>query len=196
MIFRKQDKKLEQINLKIQECRKCELCDLEYNIKDISKGYGKLYGWRGGNKKCRFLFLGMNPSYNRFSGHEYAFGGIEGSPGPGQKFNEILKETGIFEEMFIDNIVHCSSSSNTIKKYWAQNCFTHLIDEINVLDPKVVIAMGRQVFDILKICFEENNIKLPLKNIFHPSYVFSYHRMTPEEYKKTILGACKWTQRL
>jgi len=190
MICRKTENKLNRINLRIQACTSCELCNLAYNKKDISKGYGKLYGWRGGQKKCRYMLVGMNPSYNRFAGHEYAFGGVEGSPGPGKKFNGLLKEAGIFEEIFCDNVIHCSSSTNEIQMSWAQACFSHLVDEIDALQPEKIITMGRQVFTMLSDLFREHNIEILIKNIWHPSYVFSYGRSTPDEYKKTILRAC------
>jgi len=191
MICRKVENRLEKINSKIQACTKCELCNLDFNKKDISKGYGKLYGWRGGMKKCRFMLIGMNPSYNRFPGHEYSFGGREGSPGPGAKFNAVLKETCLFEEIFCENLIHCSSSDNSIQFSWAQACFENTVDEINVLQPIRIISMGRQVFDMLNTLFEEYSIRIPIRNIWHPSYVFSYQRSTPEEYKKMILSACK-----
>jgi len=189
MIYRKN--LLDQINTRIQSCSKCSLCSFEFNKKDVAKGYGKLYGWRGGSKKCRFFFVGMNPSYNRFAGHEYAFGGIEGSPGPGKKFNDLLKETGLFEDIFIDNLIHCSSDSNQINFESAQCCFEHLKSEIDVLEPEKVVTMGRQVFNFLAKLFGDNNIKIAMENIWHPSYVFSYQRATPEEYKTMILKVCK-----
>lgn len=166
MLCPKLDKALSEINSRIQACTSCELCDLEFNKKDVTKGFGKLYGWRGGMKKCRFLFLGMNPSHRRFEGHEYAFGGRDGSPGPGKKFNDLLKESGLFEEIFCDNIIHCSSTTNEIKNHWAQACFPHLFDEINALKPEKIIVMGRQVFEMLLKLFEENNIQIPTKLIW------------------------------
>lgn len=189
MICRKTEGKLKEINEKIQICTNCELHKLECNVKDISKGYGKLYGWKAG-QKCRFMFLGMNPSYVRFPQHEYAFGGIKGTPGPGEKFNSILKETGVFDNIFCDNIVHCSSLTNEIKLSWAQSCFTHLFEEIKILQPKKIIVMGKQVNNILNSIFIENNIKIPISNIWHPSYVFSYRRATVNEYKEMIIRVC------
>jgi very-short-patch-repair endonuclease/uracil-DNA glycosylase len=133
MICQKLEAQLDKINKDIQACTRCELCDLDYNKKDIAKGYGKLYGWKGGTKKCRFLFIGMNPSYNRFPGHEYAFGGVEGSPGSGRKFNELLKETGMFEEIFCDNLIHCLTSPKTkiyTSKGWIQIKFLKVGDRV------------------------------------------------------------------
>lgn len=191
MLCPKVENQLREINQQIQACTKCELCQLVENKKDILKGFGKLYGWKGGRKKCRFLFVGMNPSYNRFTGHEFAFGGIEGSPGPGREFNNLLKETGIFDEIFCDNLIHCSTSTNAINDTWSRACFSFLLEEIQVLKPKIIIAMGKQVFEILLDRCRENNIQIPLKSIWHPSYVFSYQRSTKDEYKAFILQACK-----
>ena len=164
---------------------------MPFNKKDVSKGFGKLYGWRNCNKECRFLFLGMNPSHRRFEGHEYAFGGTEGSSGPGEKFNTLLKETGVFEEIFVDNLIHCSSETNTINKTWARNCFEFLLTEINILKPNKIITMGRQVFEIISSLFIEFNIKIDIENVWHPSYVFSYQRASSEQYKQMVLKACK-----
>lgn len=191
MIEHKTQRKIYLLNEKIQKCSKCDLCDLECNKKDISKGYGKLYGWSNGISKCHYLFLGMNPSHSRFPGHEYAFGGIEGSPGAGQKFNILLKEAGVFDKIFVDNIVHCSSLSNSISLSQSLQCFEYLQEEINILKPIKIITMGRQVFEMLNILFVEHGIKIPTTNIWHPSYVFSYQKETPEKYKEMIIKSCK-----
>jgi uracil-DNA glycosylase family 4 len=182
---------LKNLNENIQNCTRCELCRLEVNKKDISKGFGKLYGWKGGNKNCRFLFLGMNPSHRRFSNHEYAFGGINGSPGPGEDFNRLLREIGILDEIFIDNVCHCSSLTNEIKLEWAQECFDFILKEIEILKPLKIITMGKQVFDIAQKLLADTSNKIDINNIWHPSYVFSYQRVTPIKYKHMIIQACK-----
>ena len=182
--------KLDIINSNIQSCTKCVLWKLECNKKDKSKGFGKLYGWKGGMSKCRFFLVGMNPSYERFSEHEFAFGGIEGTPGAGKKFNNILRETGFFEEIFVDNVVHCSSEDNTIKYTWAKQCFEYLLEEIKILNPEKIVSLGKNTFDILRQLFIENNIEIPIENVWHPSYVFSYNKVTPEKYKDALLKVC------
>jgi uracil-DNA glycosylase family 4 len=189
MISRKTDGKLSLLNQKIQACTKCTLCELEFNKKDVSQGYGKLYGW--GSSQCKFLLIGMNPSHSRFPGHEYAFGGKEGSPGAGQKFNILLKEVGIFNEIFVDNIVKCSTESNSIDENQVRQCFEYLQEEIEILKPIKIITMGRQVFDILKLLLHEHNIQIPIRNLWHPSYVFSYQRESPDKYKEMIKQVCQ-----
>jgi uracil-DNA glycosylase len=133
----------------------------------------------------------MNPSHVRFPEHEFAFGGREGSPGPGQKFNILLRESKLLDKIYVDNLIHCSSVDNNIKSSWAQACFVYLVETIRVLKPIKIITMGRQVFEILNSLLAENNIRIDMSNIWHPSYVFSYRRSTPEEYKNMILNTCK-----
>jgi uracil-DNA glycosylase family 4 len=189
MISRKNNK-LSLLNEKIQVCTKCDLCKLEYNKKDKSKGYGKLYNWLGGSQ-CKFMLVGMNPSHARFPNHEYAFGGREGSPGAGQKFNLLLKEIGVFDKLFVCNIIHCSTEDNSIDITYAQQCFEYLKEEIEILKPIKIITMGRQVFEMLNILLREHDIQIPVKNIWHPSFIFSYQRETPEKYKEMIIQACQ-----
>ena len=64
--------KFKELNNRIHKCDKCSLCSLTINQKDLSKGYGKLIGWKGSTKKCRFLFVGMNPSHKRYPELEFA----------------------------------------------------------------------------------------------------------------------------
>lgn len=182
--------KLDLLRKEIQSCTKCELCNLEFNIKDKSKGYGKLNGWKSGMSKCRFLVIGMNPSHERFPEHEFAFGGIEGTPGAGKKFNNLLRETGLFEQVFVTNLIKCSSSSNSINHAWAKQCFEHLQQEIKIINPEKIITLGKNTFDILSQLFIENNIQITIKNVWHPSYVYSYNKSTHEKYKQKILKIC------
>jgi len=172
----------------IQNCTNCELCNIECNKKDISKGFGKLYGW--GGRKCRFLFLGMNPSRIRFPGHEYCFGGIEGSTGVGKKFNVLLKELNFYNDIFIDNLVRCSTLSNKINFKEAEVCFEHLENEIEILKPEKIITLGREVFSILNKLFEKKHIKISIANVLHPSYVFRYNKISLSTYKESINKVC------
>lgn len=104
----------------------------------------------------------------------------------GYRYNLSVEED---ESYIADNLVmhNCSSETNEIKLHWAQACFVNIVDEINVLEPELVISMGKQVFDFLTILFRDNNIKIPLRNIWRPSYVFSYQRATKDKYKEMIL---------
>jgi len=189
MISRKIGTKLEQLNNNIQSCQKCELCKLEFNIKDVSQGFGKLYGWKGGTNKCRFLFIGMNPSHNRFQNLEFAFGGRDENQGPGKAFVNTLKESGVINEIYVTNLIKCSSSSNTINETWINCCILHLLNEIEILRPTKIITMGSQVYDFLSVYFTNNNIQIKIQNIWHPSYVFSYRRVSKEQYIKKIKKA-------
>jgi len=181
---------LSELNKEIQNCNKCELSKLVFNRQDVKKGYGKLYGWTNGIN-CHFLFLGMNPSHKRFENQQYAFGGLSGSPGPGKRFNKLLRELDFFNEVFVDNIIHCSTVTNQIDFSCASACSSFLLKEIEILKPKKIIAMGKKVFEFLIKIFEEKNINLPIVCIYHPSYVFTYKKFTFQQYKEMINNVCK-----
>jgi uracil-DNA glycosylase family 4 len=177
--------------LRIQACTSCELCNLAYNKKDISKGYGKLYGWIGGRKKCRYMFVGLNPSYNRFPNLEYAFGGPNQNQGAGKEFVSMLKRINFFEEIYCTNLVKCSTTTNDVSYENMQSCFSFFLLELEILCPEKIIAMGKKVFEGLFEFLSEKQIKIPLEFIWHPSYVFSYRRKSEICYQEKIESICK-----
>jgi uracil-DNA glycosylase family 4 len=182
---------LETANKNIQQCQNCDLCKLNINIKDVSNGYGKLYGWLGGSKKCKYFFVGMNPSRSRFANLEYAFGGPDDSVGKGRRFTDCLKSFEIFEELYCTNLVKCSTATNDITDINARNCMIHLLEEIDILKPEKIIAMGKKVYDSLFIILKENKIDIKLYNVFHPNYVYRFRYITEEKYKETIKEVLK-----
>lgn len=194
MIKRKEsiDQKLKKLNNKIQDCQKCELANLIYNIKDISQGYGKLWGWRGGKKKCRFFFVGMNPSYNRFPNIEYAFGGRDFDKGTGVEFVNYLKELDLIDYSYVTNLVKCSTKTNRIESVHFDNCFEHLYKEYEILKPEKILAMGRDAHTAIMMNYREHeDIISRLHSIWHPNYVMSYNRNLISEYKRKIKEICR-----
>lgn len=192
MKIRRKLSKQDKINKKIQECKKCSISKLVYNIKDVERGYGKLYGWKGGNKKTRFFFIGMNPSFNRFKNTEYAFGGRDFEQGTGVKFIKILKDLNIIDECFVDNICHCSTKNNKINDEEIASCLPYLLEELENENPDKVIAMGKQVYNTLLQHFTRDNKYLyKLYTIWHPNYVISYQPALMPEYIEKIKEICK-----
>jgi uracil-DNA glycosylase family 4 len=182
----------EELNSRIQKCNKCNLCSLTINQKDLSKGYGKLLGWRGGIKKCRFLFVGMNPSHIRFPNLEFVFGGLTGDKqGVGKRFIDLLKKVEIFEEIYCTNLVKCSSSTNEINLENASNCIGFLLEEFDILKPEVVIALGTQVHDVLLEFFRNYSINAKLQQTWHPNWVFRYKKVSEEKYLDIIKEICE-----
>jgi DNA polymerase len=182
----------QQIDDKIQKCKKCYLCSFHANLHNESAGTGKLLGWFGGST-ADFMFVGMNPSHNRFPGLQYAFGGKGYDQGTGVEFVKLLEDVGVLERSYVTNLVKCSTESNQISKDQIIACEENLRDEIELVKPKVLIAMGRLVSQFIKrnVQFYEFLIynSIELKEIWHPNFVYSYGRHRIEEYRRSISEA-------
>lgn len=186
-------KKLDVINSEIQQCSRCKLSQLQFNVKNKKLGYGKLYGWSGNRdaSSILFMFVGMNPSHRRFPNIEYAFGGSTFAKGTGVEFVKMLGDLNLKEKSFIDNLCHCSSINNRVNYINAQKCFKHLLREIKVFkNLRRVIALGNFVYDTLTELFEENNVDIPVSKIWHPNFVISYRRDLLSLYIDEIKSAC------
>lgn len=172
-----------KINAEIDACNKCAISRLRFNVRDLSKGYGKLCGWRGSDD-VDFFFVGMNPSYRRFANIKYAFGGSSFDKGTGVEFVKILDGLGVKNRSAIDNLCHCSTESNSISALNALNCFPFLLQEIKLLDPIKIIAMGDRTFDFIEQLIETNSVRLlsKLVKIHHPNFAISYRRDLLNDY--------------
>jgi len=171
-----------------QNCTKCQWHLLEYNDnskKDI--GYGKLYSFEGADT-IKYMFVGMNPSKNRYKGLRYAFNANAedyDNDKSGWLLTTLLKKLELFDNSYFTNIVKCSTKSNSIDNYDMQMCVHHLMNEVETVRPKYIIAVGSQPYDFLIKFKKEELEKLgvkTIKKVYHPSYCLSYKRVTLEEY--------------
>lgn len=171
----------------IQRCDFCEISKLPFNKYNFNKGTGKLIGW-GGKSKTKFFFVGLNPSYRRFPEQIYAFGGDRCEFGTGKEFIEMLRELKLLDRSYITNLVKCSTTTNQVEQIHMNNCFMHLLNEIELVKPKRIIALGKEVGNFLK---KSEKISSDLIHyIYHPNYIFSYQRELINEYREQIKEAC------
>jgi len=164
-------------------CKRCKnLCDEEFNTEDIRYGFGKLKGLHIGNN---FLFVGMNPSNVRGIYGTFAFDGGFGL--------EFLRMINYLNECTITNIVKCSTKNNKIDERLINKCGNRfLLKEIQILKPKVIVPLGKQVakfFDAelyKESIFEYNDREAIVFPINHPNYVLSYGGMSVDDYKHIL----------
>jgi len=159
-------KTLKELNEEMQYCEKCEIGLLDVNkYVDGKNGFGKLPIT---GSKFKYVFVGQNPSVKRFE-----FSAFCGRTS-GDTFAELLTEVGIKpEDVAILNMVKCSTISNqppdaeTIK-----TCTdTWLAREFEIMNPHLIIAMGRTVCDFFGVKlggFGRWN-KLRVAGIYHPA---------------------------
>jgi len=128
------------------------------------------------NVKAEVMIVGQNPGYNEV---------VEGEPFVGKSgefFNETIRDVlGMCrDQMYITNAVHCYTPKNRKPRVSEiENCSTFLDAEVEVIRPKVIVALGsialRQTTGMGKITKREGNIvpsiryKLPVVPLFHPS---------------------------
>jgi uracil-DNA glycosylase family 4 len=185
--------KIQEINEKVLNCKKCSLHKIIFNDNSKSElGYGKLLAKE--NKETKIMVVGLNPSRNRFSGLKHAFSGGEyfKEDKSGWMFCEILKNFGIFDKCFITNIVKCSTATNKISEKDLQNCYENFLDELEYCKPELILFVGTQVYDFLVYKnINDLNRKYKIAKIHHPSYCLAYKRITLEQYIEQIESVLK-----
>ena len=173
---------MENLKEQIDCCKDCNLHKLTYNIKDVSKGTGKLHGWAVNPKNVKAFFIGMNPSWNRFPNLELAFGGYNYDKGTGVGFVKLLERLGVIDKCYVTNLVKCSTTDNKITEAQTKACLKHLTAEIKEYNPKVLVCMGNDAYNNVNLKFDKPTIK-----IWHPNYIFSYNRTKLKEYESQIM---------
>lgn len=107
-----------------------------------------------------------------------------------------LPKKEIYSQIAHTNLVKCSTKNETEKlnKKSMMACFKkYLLEEIKILKPKVILALGKEVYNFLKKYQYEFN--LPIVYIKHPSYFYkkSEEKNILSKIKKEIEGYLKQT---
>lgn len=170
----------------IYQCQKCSLC---YNQRPLLEN----------EKKCQIFWVGLSA--------KRVLSDIEGPLSPDTNTGMLIQK---IEEMCNDvvtyktNLVKCLPLTEQQKLRYPNSreincCIGHLLDEINVMSPKIVFLLGEKVYSSvgkqLKIKFEKwEDFEYCYKEhkgiyyvpIHHPSYVYVYKRKKVDEYIKSV----------
>jgi uracil-DNA glycosylase family 4 len=180
-------KKLIELSKEIQKCQRCHLCELKMNVYDLEKGYGKLPGKFNGSD---IMFVGMNPSYRRFPGLQYAFGGGKEHGGTGDEFTDLLKETTLWKRCHLTNLMKCSTEDNKVHDFQIKHCLKWLEKEIEIIKPKLIVPMGKDAIKYFDAVLGKLAVNLKYKcatlGIYHPNYVISYKRDSMDNFRKQL----------
>ena len=98
------------------------------------------------------------------------------------------EKSEVFKHAVYTNLVKCSSPNEqgTLHKQTIKNCFTkHLQREINLFQPRVLLALGNEVFNYLNRVDVQIIHRCPLFKIKHPSYFYK------KEHEAQILSDLK-----
>jgi len=89
-----------------------------------------------------------------------------------------LGDDMVRNKMFFTNVCKCSSPANNKKKKKKKtNCYPYLEEQIDLINPKLILTFGNDARDILIKHIENRRYKGKIKilNFYHPSY-FRYTR--------------------
>ncbi len=132
--------KLQGLERKLQACTKCQL--LVKSRNKVVPGYG--------SDNSLIMFVGLAPGRNGAD--------ITGVPftrdRSGQLFQEMLTMANISSGIYITNLVKCNpkdgfNRNRTPFKDEIKNCIDCLCEEIAIIEPKVIVCLGKVVSEVL-----------------------------------------------
>lgn len=155
---------INQVFKKMHSCNKCHIWAMEVNQRDVSKGYGKLEAWGNRKGKNKVMFIAQNPSVHRFKDLK-----TPADAGISKELVDTLIALGMSaDDIYFTNLVKCSTQSNR-PPYLEEidNCSALLLKEIELMQPRLIVAVGRIAYDALM----PMDLKIPVAHITHPSGV-------------------------
>lgn len=166
----------EELSLTVNSCQLCELCKSRSQV---------VFGV--GNKNADLMLIGEAPGANE---------DLKGEPFVGRAgmlLNSMLRSINLRrEDVYIANILKCRPPNNRDpSSLEVKLCTPYLLEQINLIKPKLIVAVGRIAAQFLLNTDESmgnlrNNKyyygqhKTPLLVIYHPAYLLR----SPQEKKK------------
>lgn len=163
--------------------KNCHLCDLSKNRTNVLYGYG--------NIQSKIMIIQMSPSQTQdLSGEFY-------SSRSGHLLEKMIK--GVLnvniQELYITNIVKCKTQDN-INEQSVHICKDYLMKQIELIKPKLIIALGEVCYSHL-LNNQENFAKvrgtvlkfmnIDMVPIFEPSYILRNPTMKKEAYYDMLM---------
>lgn len=168
-----------ELKKQITACISCDLCKTATNI---------VFGV--GSKNAKVMFIGEAPGANE---------DLQGEPFVGRAgmlLNAMLQSIGLKrEDVYITNILKCRPPNNRDPlPQEIKLCTAYLLQEIALVQPKVLVAVGRIAAQFLlntaetmgrmrNRTYHYGQQKIPLIVTYHPAYLLR----SPSEKKKAYL---------
>lgn len=131
-----------------------------------------------GNPSAKIFVCGMVPA------HEENKRGLPFVGRSGQCLDALLYEVGLsVEDVYVTNIVKCFLAPGIkLNPRWIAHCLPYLINQINIVEPKVIVTLGADATNGLmsmplgtKISETRGNVykffTTPVVPTYHPSYL-------------------------
>lgn len=164
---------LTQLNSSIESCRKCDFD----NNNDV-----RYCGGHGTDSRA--MFIAESPSSSGGTGIKSASDNFGSTPAD-KLFFDIKKEFGL-ENCYTTDLVKCGKKNSKPTLTKILNCRDYLQEEISIINPKVLVAVGKTIAFVndgektsmpfkafLEIFL---NSTLPIIWTYHYSYIYRYKR--------------------
>lgn len=124
-------KSIDEINY---EVKNCTLCALKNGSKHSICGFG--------DTKSKIMFVAFEPTSSDESLGEF-LSGISGS-----KLCEMVQKSLSLKrgEFYFSSILRCKSSQNFDQSDAISKCRPYIFDEIKIINPSIIVALGEDVF--------------------------------------------------
>lgn len=166
-----EERKLRMLRGISHACMACSMCELGLTSAEHNQMTRDPHVFSN-MKVSRVMIVGQNPEWDELCAGEPFMGTA------GDNFDKEVAKHGVSrDDLYVCNIVRCYAKDG-IRSEHIEQCGSFLQIEINLLKPKVIVALGAEVFSQLcpDAIFEESLKKLvPSKYgvkvfpIYHPS---------------------------
>jgi len=183
-----EERLMSDLATKVNKCARCDLgCEKLVDGHDPHvMGYG--------NPRAEIMFIAEAPGLQ-----ECIYKRPLTPPGTsGKIYEKILKDLDLTrEDVWTTNTVLCRPPKNRNPEPWeVHKCKTYLKQQLDIVEPKIVITFGRFAAQILigsfKITKEHGQLRrsesfgVNVFPVYHPAYVARGYGNTSEEFKKDI----------
>ena len=165
---------------KVENCNKCGLCQNQRPLLDKED-------------RCDVMWVGLSAKRVDDLNNSIPLSNDTNSG----KIIELIEHELPDLKFYKTNLVKCLPLDENNKLRYPtpkemQACINNLLIEIEILNPKIILVLGKLTINFIEKYFIKNNIdKSKLIYIEHPSYIYVYKRKYIDDYIEKIVDICK-----
>ena len=165
---------------KVENCNKCCLCQNQRPLLDKED-------------RCDVMWVGLSSKRVDDLNNSIPLGNDTNSG----KIIELIEQKLPDLKFYKTNLVKCLPLDKNNKLRYPtpkemQACINNLLIEIEILNPSIILVLGKLTFNFIEKYFIKNNIdKSKFVYIEHPSYIYVYKRKYIDDYVNKVVNICK-----
>lgn len=153
--------------MKIEEIKKCKKCPLYKNQLPLLDK----------QTKCDVMWVGLSAKQVKDINNSFP---LQNDTNSGKIIKNIEENLSNLK-FYKTNLVKCPPLDNKDKLRYPttsemNHCIENLLKEIDIIKPKIIVLLGNIVSKYIKKYLKDNQIKLNIITIKHPSYIYVYKR--------------------